>query len=134
MLPPSGIVPALPFVGDVYYSPRYNDDRYTYRHVLLTNGVRKEAERVAATVPGMPTPQQQLNMASPTARSCAWQFLWTLRSGKARGAFEGWRTTVGFMLNVYDCRRLAHRGSFCTLLRHRIVQRLVAFHAVQQTV
>ncbi|CDJ42094.1 cyclin-dependent kinase, putative [Eimeria tenella] len=38
--------------GDVYYSPRYNDDRYTYRHVLLTNGVRKEAERVAATVPG----------------------------------------------------------------------------------
>ncbi|KAL8436725.1 hypothetical protein Efla_002157 [Eimeria flavescens] len=38
--------------GDVYYSPRYTDDRYTYRHVILTNGVRKEAERVAATVPG----------------------------------------------------------------------------------
>ncbi|KAL8274110.1 hypothetical protein Esti_001952 [Eimeria stiedai] len=38
--------------GDVYYSPRYNDDRYTYRHVILTNGVRKEAERVSATVPG----------------------------------------------------------------------------------
>ncbi|XP_026190284.1 uncharacterized protein LOC34623253 [Cyclospora cayetanensis] len=38
--------------GDVYYSPRYSDDRYVYRHVLLTNGVRKEAERVAATVPG----------------------------------------------------------------------------------
>lgn len=38
--------------GDVYYSPRYDDERYTYRHVILSRGVRKEAEKLAATMPG----------------------------------------------------------------------------------
>ncbi|EPR63905.1 cyclin-dependent kinase regulatory subunit protein [Toxoplasma gondii GT1] len=37
--------------GDVYYSPRYSDERYTYRHVILSRGVRKEAEKLASTMP-----------------------------------------------------------------------------------
>ncbi|KEP61449.1 UNVERIFIED_CONTAM: cyclin-dependent kinase regulatory subunit protein [Hammondia hammondi] len=33
--------------GEVHYSPRYEDDRYVYRHVLLSSGVRKAAEEMA---------------------------------------------------------------------------------------
>ncbi|EDO05318.1 Cyclin-dependent kinase regulatory subunit family protein [Babesia bovis T2Bo] len=32
--------------GDVYYSPRFNDNKYTYRFVILTRGVRNEAYRI----------------------------------------------------------------------------------------
>ncbi|CDR95500.1 hypothetical protein, conserved [Babesia bigemina] len=32
--------------GDVYYSPRYSDHKYTYRFVILTKGVRNEAHRI----------------------------------------------------------------------------------------
>ncbi|GFE55771.1 RNA binding protein protein [Babesia ovis] len=32
--------------GDVYYSPRFNDNKYTYRFVILTKGVRNEAYRI----------------------------------------------------------------------------------------
>lgn len=34
--------------GVVFYSPRYQDDRYVYRHVILSSGVRAAAERLAA--------------------------------------------------------------------------------------
>ncbi|GBE61322.1 cyclin-dependent kinase regulatory subunit [Babesia ovata] len=36
---------STPF-GDVYYSPRYSDHKYTYRFVILTKGVRNEAHRI----------------------------------------------------------------------------------------
>lgn len=32
--------------GDVYYSPRFNDNKYIYRFVILTRGVRSEACRL----------------------------------------------------------------------------------------
>lgn len=41
------------FSGDAYYSPRYSDDRYTYRHVILSSSIRKEAEKLASNMPGM---------------------------------------------------------------------------------
>ncbi|CDJ30365.1 cyclin-dependent kinase, putative [Eimeria mitis] len=33
--------------GIVFYSPRYSDDRFIYRHVLLSAGVKKAAEEIA---------------------------------------------------------------------------------------
>ncbi|EAN30825.1 Cyclin-dependent kinase regulatory subunit family protein [Theileria parva strain Muguga] len=36
---------STPF-GDVYYSPRFQDDKYIYRYVILTKGVRNEAYRL----------------------------------------------------------------------------------------
>ncbi|CDJ49272.1 cyclin-dependent kinase, putative [Eimeria brunetti] len=33
--------------GIVFYSPRYTDDRFIYRHVLLSAGVKKAAEEIA---------------------------------------------------------------------------------------
>lgn len=34
--------------GIVFYSPRYSDDRFTYRHVLLSAGVKSAAEEIAS--------------------------------------------------------------------------------------
>ncbi|GIX64100.1 cyclin-dependent kinase regulatory subunit protein [Babesia caballi] len=36
---------STPF-GDVYYSPRFDDNKYTYRFVILTKGVKNEAYRI----------------------------------------------------------------------------------------
>ncbi|XP_954801.1 uncharacterized protein TA03930 [Theileria annulata] len=36
---------STPF-GDVYYSPRFQDEKYIYRYVILTKGVRNEAYRL----------------------------------------------------------------------------------------
>ncbi|UKJ89188.1 hypothetical protein MACJ_002436 [Theileria orientalis] len=36
---------STPF-GEVYYSPRFQDDKYIYRYVMLSKGVKEEAYRI----------------------------------------------------------------------------------------
>ncbi|KAF8820386.1 cyclin-dependent kinase regulatory subunit protein [Cardiosporidium cionae] len=49
--------------GEVNYSPRYRDDRYIYRHVILTYDVRRMAENLANRSPdGLLTEEQFIHV------------------------------------------------------------------------
>lgn len=46
--------------GEVYYSPRYQDDKYIYRYVLLSRRVKKEAYRLSKMQPSSLLTDEQI--------------------------------------------------------------------------